>query len=171
MQPSQRNLNVFFFFIYSVLGWVFEIAYCLMIDGEFVNRGYLHGPYCPIYGFGALLILNLIRPFARSAVTVFVTAVVTCTLLEYVTSWYMELVFGVQLWDYSSYLLNYEGRVCLWNSLLFGVLAVAVVYGFQPFVVRVLQKIPERARPVLAIGVVAVMLLDFFSVSFGFSFS
>lgn len=161
---AYRNLNVFFFLIYAILGWMFEVSYCLIIDGELVNRGFLHGPYCPIYGFGAIILITQILPRVKSWVGVFFTAIVVCTIWEYFTSWYMETVFGVRLWDYSTYFLNFEGRVCLWNSLLFGVLALAVTYVFQPFFTRYLVKIPGKIRPILSILIVLGLLLDLFSI-------
>lgn len=163
-----RNLNTFYFLIYAVIGWLFELIYCFAVDGVFVNRGMLHGPYLPIYGFGALIVINVIAPRCKTALGLFFTAMFACTVLEYVTSWYLEVVFNISLWNYSGFFLNINGRVCLWNTLLFGVLALVVVYVFQPFFNRFLQRVPVKWRIwisfVLVMGLVTDFLLSAFSI-------
>lgn len=166
MTASLRNLNVFYFLIYSMLGWFFEIIYCLAVDGTFANRGMSNGPYLPIYGFGAIIIINLIAPHCKSVISLFFSSAIICTALEYLTSWYLEATFKISLWDYSSYPLNINGRVCLWNSVLFGLLAILVIRYFQPLLNKYLTKIPERIRPTLSILIVVIVLTDFLSVAF-----
>lgn len=166
MTASLRNLNVFYFLVYSMLGWLFEVIYCLVVDGEFVNRGMSNGPYLPIYGFGAIIIINLIAPYCKSLISLFFASAFICTVLEYLTSWYLEVTFNISLWSYANYPLNIDGRVCLWNSILFGLLAVAVIQCFQPLLNKYLIKIPEKLRPALSILIVGIVLIDFLSVAF-----
>jgi len=156
-----RNLNTFYFLIYGMIGWFFEFVYCFAVDGVFVNRGLLYGPYLPVYGFGAIIVINLIAPYCKSAARLFFASMFICTLLEYFTSWYMEVVFNVSLWNYSEFFLNIDGRVCLWNTFLFGVLALVVIYVFQPFFNRFLHKIPGKLRPFLSIILVTGLVIDF----------
>lgn len=156
-----RNLNAFYFLIYSIIGWFFEVVYCFAVDGEFVNRGLLHGPYLPVYGFGAIIIINLIAPRCKTAFGLFFASMFVCTVLEYFTSWYMEVVFNVSLWNYSEFFLNIDGRVCLWNTLLFGILALVVIYVFQPFFNRFLHKISAKWRPILSVVLVTGLVIDF----------
>ena len=156
-----RNLNTSYFLIYGIIGWLFELVYCFAVDGVFVNRGLLHGPYLPVYGFGAIIVINLVAPYCKSAARLFFGSMFVCSVLEYVTSWYMETVFNVSLWNYSEFFLNINGRVCLWNTLLFGVLALVVIYVFQPFFNRFLHKLPGKLRPFLSILLVIGLVTDF----------
>lgn len=155
------NTTTIYFFIYAVLGWVCEIVYCSVLDKKFQNRGFLYGPYCPIYGFGALIIIRILLPFSNDPLYLFFTAIIACTVLEYITSWVMEKVFHLRWWDYSKNKFNINGRVCLWNSFLFGILGLVVIYGIHPFVVNLVAKIPASVGIVFA-GVITVgMTLDF----------
>ncbi|MGL4667013.1 MAG: putative ABC transporter permease [Saezia sp.] len=156
-----RNLNTFYFLIYAMIGWLFEVIYCFAVDGVFVNRGLLYGPYLPVYGFGAIIVIGVVAPRCKSMVSLFFVSMAVCTVLEYFTSWYMETVFNVSLWNYSEYFLNINGRVCLWNTALFGILALVVMYVFQPFFNRYLHKIPGKWRPLLSIALVLGLVTDF----------
>ena len=161
MDLSISSVSVVYFFIYAILGWVCEVVYCAVIDRQIENRGFLFGPYCPIYGFGAVIVLKLLVPLEAWPVWLFFAAMVACTLLEYVTSWAMEKVFDMRWWDYSQLKFNINGRVCLLNSVLFGVLGLALVYVVHPIVSDVVEKMPHPAYPVLAVFIVLSMSLDF----------
>lgn len=121
-----------YFFIYSFLGWVCECIYCSIPAKHFINRGFLYGPYCPIYGFGAISVIWLLEPFQATPLLLFLLGILLTSALEYLTSWIMELCFHTQWWDYTGYFLNLHGRICLKNSLLFGILVLCVLYGIHP---------------------------------------
>jgi uncharacterized membrane protein len=149
------------FIVYSVVGWVSEVAYCLaVVDHKLVNRGFLHGPLCPIYGFGGLLVIYLLAPYKDSLPTLFVMAVVWTTVLEYLTSWALETVFSTKWWDYSDMRFNLHGRICLRNSLLFGLMAVLVVYFVHPAVVGFLALFAQRTLDVAASVLGIVLVVD-----------
>lgn len=160
MRIRLTNSDVLYFFIYAALGWVFEMVYCALIDGVISKRGFFFGPYCPIYGFGAIIVLKLVRPYFKSAFSLFLASMAGCTILEYLTSVTMESVFHIKLWDYSGYFLNYEGRVCLLNSFLFGVMALGVVYIMHPFISNKVQKLSEKSRTILSCTGLIIILLD-----------
>lgn len=122
------------FFIYSVLGWCSEVLYCSFLQKTFINRGFLTGPYCPIYGAGAMVSILLITPFMADPVLVFFLGMFLTSLLEYVTGWAMESLFHAKWWDYSDRKFNIKGRVCLKNSTFFGVMALGMVYFINPVV-------------------------------------
>ena len=124
--------NILLFFIYSFLGWVCETVYCSIGGRRFVNRGFLNGPLCPVYGFGALIVVWAMQPFYKSVLLTFVAGVVLTSILEYITGWLLETLFHLKLWDYSERFLNINGRVCLKNSLMFGILAVVTVFYIHP---------------------------------------
>src|SRR5690606_28058615 len=100
---------VLLFFIYSFVGYISEVIYCSARERKFVNRGFLYGPLCPIYGFGGLLVVFLLQPFSYSFPLLFLMAVLVTTILEYVGSWVLETLFDMKWWDYSDYKLNING--------------------------------------------------------------
>lgn len=102
------NIIVISFFIYSFLGWICEIIYCSILDKKFQNRGFLYGPYCPIYGFGAMIILKVLIPFSAHPIFLFVMGMFVCSVLEYVTSYVMEKAFHLRWWDYSKHKFNIQ---------------------------------------------------------------
>ena len=124
------------FFIFSILGYISEVIFCYVADGKITNRGFLHGPYCPIYGFGALLIIVLLNQYNNDPIALFILSVVFTSILEYFTSWLMEKVFNDRWWDYSSNFANINGRVCLFNSLCFGIGALLINYILFPLISR-----------------------------------
>lgn len=133
---------VLFFFCYSVLGWMCETVYCSVGAKKFVNRGFLNGPICPVYGFGALLVISVLRPLHGNPLLIFVVGAVVTSALEYVTGWLLETIFHMKLWDYSKRKLNLHGRVCLRNSVMFGLLCVVLDLWIHPFFARYIEALP-----------------------------
>lgn len=131
-----------YFVLYSFLGWVCETIYCSIDDKKFVNRGFLNGPFCPIYGTGALLVIDIFMKYKDDLVVLFILSVVITSIVEYITSYLLEKIFNLQLWDYSTYSFNLNGRVCLKNSLLFGVLSILAVEVIHPAVEGFLSRLP-----------------------------
>lgn len=132
------------FLIYSFLGWVAETIYCSTLDRKFAYRGFLNGPYCPIYGFGALLVISLLKGFAQNILMLFAAGFVLTSILEYITSFIMEKMFNMRWWDYSKKFLNINGRVCLLNSTLFGLLSVFAVKLLYPTVVAMTNSVSKE---------------------------
>lgn len=131
------------FLIYSFLGWVIEVIFCSKIQKKFVDRGFLIGPYCPIYGTAALIIILLLKKYENDIAALFVMSIVVCSVIEYVTSYIMEKLFKTRWWDYSDKPFNINGRICLSNSFLFGFLGVLLVYFINPFTYSIITKIPN----------------------------
>ncbi len=134
-----------YFVIYAFLGWVCEDLYCGIPKKKFINRGFLYGPYCPIYGVGALLVLYPLLFVKQYPILVFILGVIITSTLEYITSWVMEVLFKTRWWDYSEHFLNINGRVCLLNSTLFGIMSIVVVYIIHPTIEDFVQSIPFGA--------------------------
>ena len=147
-----------YFLIYSLVGWIYETILCSVRERRFVNRGFLNGPYCPIYGCGALIDIFLLRPFTNPVV-IFFSSMVLCSILEYITSYLMEKIFKARWWDYSNMKFNINGRVCLLGALVFGAMSLLLVKFLHPLVVRLVDMIPPLALkiavPVLAAGFIA----------------
>ena len=100
------------FFIFSFLGWVMEVTLTLITDKKFVNRGFLLGPCCPIYGCGCILLNLLLQNYMNNIIVLFILTMFTCSLLEYITSFLMEKIFKLRWWDYSQMRFNINGRMC-----------------------------------------------------------
>ena len=149
-----------YFSIYSVLGWVCETVYCSVIQRKFVNRGFLNGPVCPVYGVGAVLVIYLLRPVAGNVLALFLTGMLVTTVLEYLTSVLLEKLFHMKWWDYSQFKLQVNGRVCLLNSLMFGALSVFVMLALHPRVQKLVGFIPAAVLPWLSLGIAAVFIAD-----------
>lgn len=161
-KEMQKKIEQYFllFVIYSFIGWVFEVIIFAFMEHRIINRGLLMGPYCPIYGFGFLCIDLLLKKYKEKPALLFVMAMVISTVLEYITSLLLELVFNIRLWDYTQNFMNLNGRICLQTSLAFGVLAVLVVYKVNPMLIAKLEKIPDIALKYVAIIIAVIMALD-----------
>lgn len=145
------------FLIYSFLGWLMEVIVCFPDNKKFVNRGFLIGPICPIYGFGCLLIIIFLAKYKSDPVTLFCMSVIICSIMEYVTSYIMEKLFNTRWWDYSNRKFNLNGRICLSNLVAFGVLGLLMMYLLNPFFVNIVQKI----NPVLLKSIVSIFTILF----------
>jgi len=146
------------FIIFSMVGWISEVLYVgIFFEHKFVNRGFLHGPICPIYGFGGLAILLLPQSLYSTWVLLFCASMLFGTIVEYLSSWILEKLFHTRWWDYSRYKFNIHGRVCLLNSLLFGVLGVVIIHFVQPLVMKYLSLFPDFVLK-LSADIIAIAL-------------
>lgn len=157
---------VLFFFFFSIIGWLWEVFYFIVINGQLVNRGFLRGPWLPIYGFGcALLILftksKKLRKLLNSPMWTFIFITIFCTALEYITSYVIEKQTGVRYWDYSKLFMNINGRVCLKNSIFFGIGGSLCIYIIGPAFSKHIEIIPKRIRYLLVTILVITISLDF----------
>ncbi|MDD3304124.1 MAG: putative ABC transporter permease [Clostridia bacterium] len=149
-----------YFILYSIVGWCIEMIYCRICQHKWVDRGFLYGPYCPIYGFGAIILLLILQPFSANPFILFLLALVVTTILEYVTSYVMEQIFNTKWWDYSHLPLNINGRVCLLNSFEFAILTLFVIYLVHPKVVEVIGMLPLQYIPMIVTSFVMVLSVD-----------
>lgn len=144
-----------YFILYSVLGWAVETIYCSLLQGKLAERGFLTGPYCPIYGFGAVFVLIILTPLTSNPLAIFLVGMVITSALEYFASFAMEKIFHMRWWDYSNHHFNIKGRICLLNSTLFGILCLILTLVIHPFIVEVMAKIPFNWLYIIA-GVLLV---------------
>lgn len=151
---------LFLFFIYAFLGWCTEVCYVTLLKGEFVNRGFLNGPLCPIYGFGAVLVLSLLLPLRESKLLLFLCGTLLTSALEWLTGFLLEKLFHQRWWDYSDEPFNLGGYVCLRFSLGWGAACLFVVYLLHPTVELVIHLLPRPVGTVLLCALVVAMAAD-----------
>jgi len=131
-----------------------------VIHKKFVNRGFLIGPICPIYGYGVVVISVLLKNFQENFLITFFASIIISGVLEYFTSYFMEKIFKARWWDYSKKKFNINGRVCLKNLILFGLASLVIVHISNPMFIRFINSIPKLVQSILSIILVIVYLID-----------
>ena len=149
-----------YFIIYSFLGWLMEVICKYFEFKRFINRGFLIGPICPIYGYGVLAIILLIGKDINDPLAVFLKAILICSLLEYATSYFMEKIFKARWWDYSQRKFNINGRICLETMIPFGLLGCTVIYLIHPNIVKIIDLLPSTIIFILSIILFIIYLID-----------
>lgn len=152
---------VLIFVIFSFVGWCSEVLYVgIFFEHKFVNRGFLYGPITPIYGFGGLVILLIPPQFYNTWIPLFVASMVLCSAVEYFASWIMEKMFHTRWWDYSRYRFHINGRICLLNSVLFGLMGVLDIHFVQPYVMLFMNWLGELRIQIASSVFALAMLCD-----------
>lgn len=153
-------LLFFLFIVYSFLGWIIECIYNYYDTGKLANRGFLIGPWIPIYGIGSLLIITFLTKYMQHPITLFVMACVICSILEYFTSFFMEIIFKNRWWDYSHKKFNLNGRICLETTIPFGFAGLGLCYIGQPVLLFLIHKIPFIIIAIISIILAIIFLID-----------
>lgn len=148
------------FFLYAFLGWCTEVIFAAVKTGEFVNRGFLLGPVCPIYGLGVAFVLLLLMPLQENLLILYAGSVVITSALEYLVGWLAEKLLHQRLWDYSDMPFNLKGYICLAFSLVWGVACVLVVRVIQPLIMGLIHWLPHTLGLVLLALFSATFLTD-----------
>ena len=154
------KMYFFLFITYSFIGWFVEVVGIIIQERKFVNRGFLIGPYCPIYGCGGLAINIFLSKYLNDPITLFVMAIFICGILEYSTSYIMEKLFKTRWWDYSNYRFNINGRICLETLWAFGALACIVMYFINPPLINFIKSIPTTLYNILFYVLLIIFLVD-----------
>lgn len=152
---------LFFFYFYCFFGWVFESTYVSICKRKFVNRGFMRGPFLPIYGSGAIMMLVVSMPFQDNLFLTYLAGCVGATLLELVTGLTMEALFKVRYWDYSKQKFNYKGVICLSSTLAWGGLTIFMTAFLHKLVEKVVFKIPSNVITVLTVLISLGIVVDF----------
>ncbi|MGN8961866.1 putative ABC transporter permease [Bariatricus sp. HCP28S3_D3] len=142
-----------YFFVYGFLGWCTEVAFAAWKEHRFVNRGFLNGPICPVYGIGVTLVVHFLSPYRSNLIILYITSTILVTALEWLTGFILERVFHNKWWDYSNVPLNLNGYVCLLFSLIWGVACVLIVDFIHPVIHKLLLYIP------VIVGVIILIIL------------
>ena len=161
---------ILLFFTYSFAGWVMESIGGIFVVKKFINRGFMIGPLCPVYGVGVVIITVLLGKYVNDFVALFVLATVLCGFLEYMTSYVMEKMFNARWWDYTNRRFNINGRVCLENLCAFGIAGSIILRYINPFFINLYDKVPERIRHIIT-GILFFTFIIDFTISFRIIFS
>lgn len=164
MQNNMENFMkiiyiIDFFIVYSFIGWTLESIYKTICTKKIVNSGFLYGTFCPIYGIGAL-IMYLFLSVCNNPITVFFTGFVILSIWEYIVAWVLEKIFHQTYWDYSKNKFNINGRVCLLNSIFWGVLGVIFTYIVHPFIESQIIKINDILLIIITIILIIGIMID-----------
>ena len=151
---------VLLFFSIAFLGWLWEVILYLVTEHAFINRGVYRGPYLPIYGVGGLLLCLCLGSMKKKPARVFIFSAVICSVLEYLTSFFLEKRFGIRWWDYSGHFLNINGRICLPGAAAFGIGGVFLVCLYLSLYEKVYQKISGKWRILLCLLALAAFAAD-----------
>ena len=148
------------FFIYAFLGWCTEVSYAALVTGKFVNRGFLNGPVCPVYGFGVVIVLAGLTPLEDNLLLLFLGSVVLTSSLEWLTGFVLEKLFHQRWWDYSDQPFNLSGYICLRFSIAWGFACLFVVKLLHPTVLLLIRLVPKTLGVILLVLLGAVMAVD-----------
>lgn len=138
---SYFNDIFIYIMLYSFIGWCCEVGYAFKNQKKFVNRGFLHGPICPIYGVCALTIISILQSFKTNIFILYIVATIVISVIEYFTGYFLEKTFKTKYWDYTEDPFNLHGRICLHFSLMWGALAVLAVKVVHPFIETILNSL------------------------------
>lgn len=150
-----------FFYIYCFLGWCFESAFVSIKSRKLVNRGFMRGPFLPLYGCGAMMMYVVSLPFQSNIILTYIAGVIGATALEYITGVLMETLFKVRYWDYSSQPFNFQGQICLRSSIAWGFLTILMTRVIHKPIERAVMSIPMNVLSYVTIAVTIYMVADF----------
>lgn len=158
------GLSIYFilmdFYIFSIAGWIYESSFVSIRDRKLVNRGFLVGPMIPLYGFGAVLVYVLLRPFSKVPSLLYVMGMIVATVIEYITSWLLEVLFHAKWWDYSKEPYNFQGRIALIPSMFWGILSLLMFDVLQPAATFLIECIPEETGWLILAVFVTITVID-----------
>ncbi len=152
---------IFLFFIYAFIGWIIEIILTIVMDHKLINRGFLIGPYLPIYGFGCVFLILVLDKLKDNLLLLFIVTFITCSLIEYMTSYVLEKIFKLRWWDYKQYKFNLNGRICLETMLPFSIGGVLAIKYITPYLLKIVNKLPLKLVLVFELILVIILIIDF----------
>lgn len=158
---SRFQTYVLYFFIFAFIGWLMETIYAVFTLGHFVKRGFLYGPICPIYGYGALMLILFLSKYHHKDLQLFTYAAVIFSIFEYLVSFGLDALFSMHWWDYTGEFMNLNGRISIFYSFAWGIIAILFINHAYPFLKKklnlILSKIPYSVQP---------FILKLFSITF-----
>lgn len=148
------------FIIYAIIGWCTEVSYATLETGKFVNRGFLNGPYCPIYGCGVLLVIIILTPLKENLLILYIGSFLLTSVIEFITGYILEKIFHNKWWDYSDKPYNIKGYVCLKFSVLWGLACTFIMLILHPIIYRMIKIIPFMIGLVILCIIIVMFIID-----------
>ena len=148
------------FYIFSILGWIYEVIFVTIRDKKPANRGFLIGPILPLYGIGATLVYMVLRPVAVYPSLLYICGMLFATVIEYITAVLLEKLFHTKWWDYSKEPYNFQGRIAVIPSLFWGFLSLFLFDVLEPFAMKIIDAIPHKAGQYLLAILIAITIID-----------
>ena len=160
-----QNL-IIYFFIFAFLGWVLETFYSLFVLGHFTKRGFLYGPLCPIYGFSAIIMLTILIKYKNNSLKLFLYSIIIFSGFEYIAGFLLDAAFSIRLWDYTEDFFNLNGRISIFYSFAWGIIAILFINHIFPFIEKkvnfVLDKLPFVIQNIVFYILIILNLIDSF---------
>ena len=160
---SRFQLFILYFFLFAFIGWLMETIYAIFTLGHFVKRGFLYGPICPIYGFGALMLILFLAKYRKNNLKLFIYAAVIFSVFEYIVSYCLDALFAMHWWDYTNEFFNLNGRITLSFSIAWGIIAILFINHIYPFLKKKVNLFLSKFSYSLQITIVRVFSLIFIS--------
>ncbi len=164
LKLNRVQLFILYFFLFSFIGWLMETIYAIFTLGHFVKRGFLFGPICPIYGYGALMLIYFLGKYRKNNVKLFFYAAILFSAFEYVTSYALDALFGMHWWDYTNDFFNLNGRITLSFSVAWGIIAILFINHVYPFLKKkinlILAKIPYKIQAFIVYFLTSIFFID-----------
>ena len=161
---NRVQIFILYFFIFAFLGWLMETFYAIYNLGYFTKRGFLYGPICPIYGFGALMLIAFLGQYRKNNLKLFLYAVVLFSAFEYVVSYGLDALFSMHWWDYTNEFFNLNGRISIFYSFAWGIIAIIFINHIYPFFKKrinlILSKIPYHIQICIVYFFIGIWLID-----------
>lgn len=155
---------ILYFFIFAFLGWCMETIYAFVLSGQFIKRGFLYGPLCPIYGCGSLILIIFLGQYKNNKFKLFTYAAILCSLFEYLVSYVLEVLFHSYWWDYTNDFLNLNGRISIFYTLAWGIIAILFIGHIYPFFKKklniILSKISYKTKTLLLSTTCIIFIID-----------
>lgn len=155
---------IIYFFAFSLVGWLLETAYCFSELGYFVKRGFLYGPICPIYGFGALILIIFLSKYKKQSLKLFIYATIICSGFEYLVGFALDALFSARWWDYSSEFLNLNGRISILFAFAWGIIAIIFVNHVYPFIEKHFNNLRKKFNynilNIISFSCICIFIID-----------
>ena len=169
IDTTNRKINSFkylllYFLIYAFIGWLLETFYALFTLGHFTNRGFLYGPICPIYGFGAIILILLLQKYKSKSFKLFFYSAIIFSIFEYIVGFALDALFAAKWWDYTNDFMNLNGRISIFYSFAWGIIAILFINFVYPFFKKnlnlLLSKIPSKLQIYTTYILLFILLTD-----------
>ncbi len=148
------------FFVASIIGWIYEMIFYKVTENILDNRGFLYGPYVPVYGTGAVLIVLLLKRFRKNPVILFIGMMILTGIVEYIVGDFMLFVWNKRWWDYTGLFLNINGHVCLRSVISFAIGGLALIYLVEPFIDKINKRMGNRKKNIIYGIIIGIMIID-----------